>query len=112
MLATQGRGPGADGATFAILSLSLSKSLTAMYEVVLALPEETANALALSLEAMGAEVRLAAAVKLFELERLSSGAAASLAGIPRTLFLAKLGDYGVNTFALDEAALIDDLANA
>jgi predicted HTH domain antitoxin len=61
---------------------------------------------------MGAEVRLAAAVKLFELERLSSGAAASLAGIPRTLFLAKLGDYGVNTFELDEAALIDDLANA
>ncbi|MFQ4138968.1 UPF0175 family protein [Nodosilinea sp. PGN35] len=61
---------------------------------------------------MGAEVRLAAAVKLFELGRLSSGAAAGLAGIPRTLFLAKLSGYGVNTSDLDKAALMGDLANA
>ncbi len=83
-----------------------------MYEVVLTIPEETASALSLPLEAMGAEIRLAAAVKLFEIGRLSSGAAAALAGIPRALFLAQLGDYGVNTFDLTEAALAEDLANA
>jgi predicted HTH domain antitoxin len=39
-------------------------------------------------------------VKLYELGRLSSGAAARLAGIPRVLFLNKLADYGVDTFNL------------
>jgi len=41
-------------------------------------------------------------VKLYELGRLSSGVAARLAGIPRTLFLSKLADYGVDTFHLTE----------
>jgi predicted HTH domain antitoxin len=46
-----------------------------------------------------------AALKLYEMGRLSSGAAANLAGVPRTLFLARLGDYGVNTFDLSEEDL-------
>jgi predicted HTH domain antitoxin len=40
-----------------------------------------------------------------ELGRISSGAAAKLAGIPRTLFLTKLADYGVDTFKLNEQEL-------
>jgi predicted HTH domain antitoxin len=54
---------------------------------------------------MGAEIRLAAAVKLYELGRISSGAAAKLAGIPRTGFLTKLADYGVDTFTLSQEEL-------
>ena len=50
--------------------------------------------------AAAVEIRLVAAVKLYELGRLSSGAAARLAGIPRVLFLSKLADYGVDTFRL------------
>jgi predicted HTH domain antitoxin len=50
--------------------------------------------------------------RTFELGRLSSGAAANLAGIPRTVFLTKLADYGVDTFRLTEAELAEDLANA
>ncbi len=46
-----------------------------------------------------------AAVKLFELERLSSGAAAVLAGVPRVVFLSKLADFGVDTFRLTEEEL-------
>jgi len=84
----------------------------AMYELVLSLPEETADALALSQDKMREEILLAAAVKLFELGRLSSGAAARLAGLPRTLFLTKLSEYGVNTFELSEDSLAEDLANA
>jgi predicted HTH domain antitoxin len=45
-------------------------------------------------------LRMAAAVKLFELGRLSSGAAAQLAGIPRVVFLSRLADYDVDTFRL------------
>jgi predicted HTH domain antitoxin len=42
-----------------------------------------------------AAVRFAAAAKLYELGRLSSGAAAKLAGVPRVVFLQRLADYGV-----------------
>ena len=55
---------------------------------------------------------LVVAVKLYELGRLSSGAAANLAGISRTVFLSKLADYDVDTFRLTEAELAKDLANA
>jgi predicted HTH domain antitoxin len=46
-----------------------------------------------------------AAVKLYELGRLSSGAAALLAGVARVVFLSRLADYGVDTFRLTEAEL-------
>lgn len=48
---------------------------------------------------------MAAAVKLFGSGKLSSGAAARLAGISRTLFLARLANYGVDTFRLTEGEL-------
>ncbi|WP_305778124.1 UPF0175 family protein [Hydrocoleum sp. CS-953] len=53
-----------------------------------------------------------AAIKSYEMGRLSIAAAAVFAGIPKVLFLTKLGDYAVNTFKLTEAELIEDLANA
>ena len=62
-------------------------------------------ALKVSPEQMGAELRLAAAIKLYELGRLSSGTAAKLAGVPRVVFLTKLADYGVDTFRLTEEQL-------
>jgi predicted HTH domain antitoxin len=46
------------------------------------------------------EDRMAAAVKLFEMGRLSSGAAARLADVPRVVFLSRLADYGVDTFRM------------
>lgn len=48
---------------------------------------------------------LAAAVKLFEKGRLSSGVAARMAGIPRAVFLSRLADYGLDTFRLTEEDL-------
>ncbi len=44
-------------------------------------------ALKLSRDTAGPELQMAAAVKLYELGRLSSDAAANLAGVPRTVFL-------------------------
>jgi len=71
-----------------------------MSQITLDIPEESLLSLKLSDSAAAAEIRLVAAVKLYELGRLSSGAAARLAGIPRVLFLSKLADYGVDTFRL------------
>jgi predicted HTH domain antitoxin len=50
------------------------------------------------------EIRLLAAIKLYELGRLSSGVAAELAGIPRVEFLLTLSRYKVFPF---EAELQD-----
>lgn len=76
-----------------------------MSRVILEVPDETLNALRLSPDQFGEELRMAAAAKLYELGRLSSGAAAALAGVPRVVFLSRIGDYGVDTFRLDEEDL-------
>jgi predicted HTH domain antitoxin len=83
-----------------------------MSEVRMHIPDETLIALKLSEEAAEREVRLAAAVKLYELGRLSSGAAAQLAGIPKPVFMTKLADYGVAAFRLSDKEIAQDASNA
>ena len=58
------------------------------------------------------EAKMALAVKLFEMKRISSGMAASLVGIPRTSFLLTLHKYGVPMIDLDEEELLSDVKNA
>jgi predicted HTH domain antitoxin len=76
-----------------------------MSQIVLDIPNETLLALKMTPEEAATVLRLAAAMKLFELGQLSSGAAARLAGIPRTVFLTRLADYGVDTFRLSAEEL-------
>ena len=74
--------------------------------------DEILLALGCSPEQFNEETKLLVAVKLYELGRLSSGAAAKLADIPKPLFLMKLADYGVDAFQLTEEDLQQDLASA
>ncbi|MCB0076903.1 MAG: UPF0175 family protein [Anaerolineales bacterium] len=53
----------------------------------------------------GNELRLLAAIKLFELGRLSSGRAAELAGLSRVEFLVSLGRYRVFPFEAELLSL-------
>jgi predicted HTH domain antitoxin len=72
---------------------------------VLDIPQESLVALKVSRDDFGMALRLAAAMKYYELGQLSSGAAARLAGVPRVVFLARLADYNVDTFRLTEEQL-------
>jgi predicted HTH domain antitoxin len=57
------------------------------------------------------EAKMAMAVKLFEMKRLSSGMAAKLAGMDRVTFLLNLHRYGVAMIDLDADDLQADLEN-
>ena len=83
-----------------------------MTQVTLSLPDQAGVALKLAPEDLGGELLLAAAMKLYELGRLSAGAASELAGIPKPVFLSKLADYGVPAFRQNEAELREEFENA
>lgn len=55
---------------------------------------------------------MARAAKLFEMKRLSSGAAATLVGVDRVAFLLELHRYGVAMIDLTEEELRADFENA
>lgn len=83
-----------------------------MNQVTFSVPDEILLALKASPDVLASRIRLAAAVKLFEIGQLSSGAASQLAGVPKPYFLSHLADFGVNTFDLNEEELDNDLKNA
>ena len=58
------------------------------------------------------EAKILIAVKLYEMGRLSSGAAAEFANISKPLFLTILADYGGVTFDMSEDELHRDLGVA
>ena len=69
-----------------------------MRELRLNYPDELEQAVNLTPEEMAAQVLLMAALKMFELGKLSSGKAAELAGISRVEFLEACGRYRVPIF--------------
>lgn len=83
-----------------------------MTRVTLEVPDDLLLALKVSGERFSEELRVAAAVKFVEVGRLSSGAAARLAGVPLPVFLQKLGDYGATVFRASEAELREDARRA
>jgi len=81
-------------------------------QLVIDYPPLLLDALQQSREEFEREAKMAMAVKLFEMKRLSSGMAARLAGMERVSFLLDLHRYGVAMIDLDEQELQTDLENA
>jgi predicted HTH domain antitoxin len=80
-----------------------------MKEMVLEYPEGLESAVQATSEELKAQVRLMAALKMYELGKLSSGKAAELAGLSRPEFLEMCGRYRVSVFNYPPEALEDEL---
>ncbi len=81
-------------------------------EFVVQIPQSLPDAMQRSPEEFAHEAKMAMAVKLYEMKRLSSGMAAQLAGISRVEFLLELHRYGVAVIDLSAAEIESDTANA
>ena len=76
------------------------------------IPDEVLFSLKESKEEFSKNLRMAAAAKLFQIKKLSSGRAAQLAGITRLSFLQSLSKYGVPIIGLSKEELQEDIQNA
>jgi predicted HTH domain antitoxin len=83
-----------------------------MSAIRLEVPDEILRSLNMALATFAREVMTLAAVKLFELGKLSSGGAARFAGIERVKFLLALRVYQVAPFQMTVEELTQDVANA
>jgi predicted HTH domain antitoxin len=81
-------------------------------QIIVEVPSKLPDAVHCTPQQFEHEAKMAMAVKLYEMKRLSSGMAASLAGINRVQFLGELHRYGVAVIDIDDTELAEDMANA
>ena len=81
-------------------------------QLVLDYPPSLPDRLQQSRKQFEQEARMAMAVKLFEMKRLSSGMAAKLVGMDRVSFLLSLSNFDVPMIDLDEEELQSDADHA
>jgi predicted HTH domain antitoxin len=79
-----------------------------MVQMQIDMPEEALAALRKDPESFAKEMRLAAAVKWYELRLLSQGRAARVAGLSRAEFLDGLGRFGVTPFQYGADEIIEE----
>lgn len=81
-------------------------------QVHVEIPANLPDALHCTPEAFAHVAKMAMAVKLYEMKRLSCGMAATLAGISRVAFIGELHRYGVAVIDLSLENLEADVTNA
>ena len=80
--------------------------------IIVEVPPNLPDAVQCSPSEFSREAKLAMAAKLYEMKRLSSGMAASLAGVCRVEFLLELHRFGTPVIDLTPEELAADIANA
>lgn len=83
-----------------------------MYDTLaIQLPEDVRQMLNRTPEEMARDLRLYASLMLFRLGKLSSGAAASMAGVPRLMFLDLCAEYDIPVSPMTAEDLRRELAD-
>ncbi len=83
-----------------------------MGSISVEIPTSTFAALGESPDEFVSEMRIAAAVKWYELGRLSQGKAAEVAGLSRSAFIDALGKFRVSAIQATPEELVDEIENA
>jgi len=83
-----------------------------MQQVIMQLPESAFSALQKDPSELADEMRLAAAVKWYELGKVSQERAAEIAGLSRAAFIMALGRYCVSPFQYTAEELHEELRDA
>ncbi len=78
-------------------------------ELMLELPQDVFSAFRQEPEQFLHEMRLAAAVKWYEMEQISQSKAAEIAGVSRSEFLAALERFGVTPFQVSAEELVREV---
>jgi predicted HTH domain antitoxin len=76
------------------------------------MPETAFSAIRKSPSEFAAEMRLAAAVKWYEMETISQEKAAQIAGLSRADFILALGRFRVSPFQSTPDEIVEDLRDA
>lgn len=82
------------------------------YQVTIPYPDDLLLSLKTTPEYFETEARLLLAVKLYEMERITTGMAAQIAGMDRVPFIFELEKFGLSPIGIDPEELESDLANA
>ena len=89
------------------------REITDMFnKIIIEYPDTLPDLLQESPEEFEREAKMAMAVKLFELKRISSGIAAEMVGMDRVSFLFELHRYGVEMINMESEELASNLENA
>ena len=83
-----------------------------MIQLTIEMPESALSSLRQDPDNFTRELRLAAAVKWYELKRISQGRAAEIAGISRSEFITALGQFGVTPFQYEADEMIEEAERA
>ena len=81
------------------------------YQLTFELPDDVFSALRKKPEDFLKELRLAAAVKWYEMGVISQEKAAEIAGVSRQAFIESLAKFNVSPFQYDEEELEEELAD-
>ncbi|WP_045222070.1 UPF0175 family protein [Desulfonatronum thioautotrophicum] len=81
-------------------------------QVTIDVPETSFSILRTTPTAFAQELRLAAAVKWYEIGRISQSKAAELAGISRAQFLTALGQFNVSPYQVTPEELAAEVRDA
>jgi predicted HTH domain antitoxin len=86
------------------------EDLNAMASMTIEMPDSALAAMRQDSVGFASEMRLAAAVKWYELRKVSQGRAAEIAGISRAEFVVALGRFGVSPFQATAEEILREAA--